>query len=214
MLALLLAADDNGKAHYKLISKYKQLKSGHILIAPTLPTIVKEQRLVQESFIKLEKLYLDQSTKEHVQRMLSTFYKKANSSHSDLRFKFNEKQIFYDYLDIAIKILPARYWRINISAYQMKRAIKPKKGELKYQKIMNEAKQLETMKEFKADYRQLSKNLTNYDYYSGYSLSVINPKEDVIVNSTNNEATRASSSLMKYVMHLMLIVDVSFELDR
>ena len=212
--ALLLAADDNGKAHYKLISKYKQLKSGHILIAPTLPTIVKEQRLVQESFIKLEKLYLDQSTKEHVQRMLSTFYKKANSSHSDLRFKFNEKQMFYDYLDIAIKILPARYWRINISAYQMKRAIKPKKGELKYQKIMNEAKQLEIIKEFKADYRQLSKNITNYDYYSGYSLSVINPKEDEIVNSINNEATRASSSLMKYVMHLLLIVDVSFELDK
>ena len=96
----------------------------------------------------------------------------------------------------------------------MKRAIKPKKGELKYQKIMNEAKQLETMKEFKADYRQLSKNLTNYDYYSGYSLSVINPKENEIINSTSNEATRASSSLMKYVMHLLMIVDVSFELDR
>lgn len=212
--ALLLAADESGKAHHKLISKYKQPKSGHVLIAPTLPTIVKEQQLVQESFIKLEKLYLDQSTKEHVQRMLSIFYKKVNSSHSDLRFKFNEKQIFYDYLDIAIKILPARYWRINISAYQMKRAIKPKKGELKYQKIMNEAKQLETMKEFKADYRQLSKNLTNYDYYSGYSLSVINPKENEIINSTSNEATRASSSLMKYVMHLLMIVDVSFELDR
>lgn len=212
--ALLLAADENGKPDYKLISKYKQPKSGHVLIAPTLPTIVKEQQLVQESFIKLESLYLDQSMKKSVQSILSIFYKKANSSHSDLRFKFNEKQMFYDYLDIAIKILPARYWRINISAYQMKRAIKPKKGELKYQKIMNEAKQLETMKEFKADYRQFSKNITNYDYYSGYSLSVINPKEDGIVNSTNNEATRASSSLMKYVMHLLLIVDVSFELDR
>lgn len=212
--ALLIAADENGKPDYKLISKYKQPKSGHILIAPTLPTIVKEQQLVQESFIKLEKLYLDQSTKEHVQRMLSIFYKKANSSHSDLRFKFNEKQMFYDYLDIAIKILPARYWRINISAYQMKRAIKPKKEELKYQKIMNEAKQLETMKEFKADYRQLSKNVTDNDYYSGYSLSVISPKEEDIINTANNGATRASSSLMKYVMHLLLIVDVSFELDR
>lgn len=212
--ALLLAADDNGKAHYKLISKYKQLKSGHILIAPTLPTIVKEQRLVQESFIKLEKLYLDQSTKEHVQRMLSTFYKKANSSHSDLRFKFNEKQVFYDYLDIAIKILPARYWRINISSYRMKRVTKPKKGELKYQKIMNVERELEIMKEFKADYRQLSKNLANNDHYSGYSLSVINPKESEIVNSTNNKASHASSSLMKYVMHLLLIVDMSFELDR
>ena len=210
--ALLLAADENGKPDYKLISRYKQLKSGHILIAPTLPTIAKEQQLVQESFIKLEKLYLDQSMKEHVQRMLSTFYKKANSSHSDLRFKFNEKQMFYDYLDIAIKILPARYWRINISAYQMKRTTKPKKGELKYQKIMNEEKQLKITKEFKADYRQLSKNITNNDFYSGYSLSVINPKEDGIVNSINNEATRASSSLMKYVMHLLLIVDVSFEL--
>ena len=152
--------------------------------------------------------------KKSVQSILSTFYKKANSSHSDLRFKFNEKQMFYDYLDIAIKILPARYWRINISAYQMKRAIKPKKGELKYQKIMNEKKQLEIMKEFKADYRQLSKNITNNDFYSGYSLSVINPKENEIINSTSNEATRASSSLMKYVMHLLLIVDVSFELDR
>ena len=212
--ALLLAADESNKAHHKLISKYKQPKSGHVLIAPTLPTIVKEQQLVQESFIKLEKLYLDQSTKEHVQRMLSIFYKKVNSSHSDLRFKFNEKQIFYDYLDIAIKILPARYWRINISAYQMKRAIKPKKGELKYQKIMNEEKQLEIMKEFKADYRKLSKNITNNDFYSGYSLSVINPKENEIINSISNEATRASSSLMKYVMHLLLIVDVSFELDR
>ena len=212
--ALLLAADENGKAHYKLISKYKQPKSGHLLIAPTLPTIAKEQQLVQESFIKLENLYLKQPTKEHVQRMLSIFYKKANSSHSDIRFKFNEKQMFYDYLDIVIKILPARYWRINISAYQMKRIIKPKKGELKYQKIMNEEKQLEIMKEFKADYRQLSKNLTNDDYYSGYSLSVINPKENEIINSTNNEASRASSSLMKYVMHLLLIVDVNFELDR
>ena len=146
--------------------------------------------------------------------MLSIFYKKANSSHSDLRFAFKEKKVFYDYLDIAIKILPARYWRINISAYQMKRTTKPKKGELKYQKIMNEEKQLEIMKEFKADYRQLSKNLTNEAYYSGYSLSVINPKEHEIINSTNNEATRASSSLMKYVMHLLLIVDMSFELDR
>ena len=212
--ALLLAADENGKAHYKLISKYKQPKSGHLLIAPTLPTIAKEQQLVQDSFIKLENLYLDQSIKEHVQRMLSIFYKKANSSHSDLRFAFKEKKVFYDYLDIAIKILPARYWRINISAYQMKRTTKPKKGELKYQKIMNEEKQLEIMKEFKADYRQLSKNLTNEAYYSGYSLSVINPKEHEIINSTNNEATRASSSLMKYVMHLLLIVDMSFELDR
>ncbi|AMT97260.1 MULTISPECIES: site-specific integrase [Psychrobacter] len=212
--ALLLAADENGKAHYKLISKYKQPKSGHLLIAPTLPTIAKEQQLVQESFIKLEKLYLDQSMKECVQSMLSTFYKKANSSHSDLRFKFNEKQMFYDYLDIAIKILPARYWRINISSYQMKRITKPKKGELKYQKMVNEEKKLETIKEFKADYRQLSKNLTNDDYYSGYSLSVVNPKEREIVNSTSNEATRASSSLMKYVMHLLLIVDVSFELVR
>ena len=212
--ALLLAADENGKPDYKLISKYKQPKSGHVLIAPTLPTIVKEQQLVLECFIKLESLYLDQSMKKSVQSILSTFYKKANSSHSDLRFKFNEKQMFYDYLDIAIKILPARYWRINISAYQMKRAIKPKKGELKYQKIMNEKKQLEIMKEFKADYRQLSKNITNNDFYSGYSLSVINPKENEIINSTSNEATRASSSLMKYVMHLLLIVDVSFELDR
>ena len=212
--ALLLAADESGKAHHKLISKYKQPKSGHILIAPTLPTIVKEQQLVLECFIKLENLYLDQSMKESVQSILSTFYKKTNSSHSDLRFKFNEKQMFYDYLDIAIKILPARYWRINISAYQMKRTTKPKKGELKYQKTMNEKKQLEIMKEFKADYRQLSKNITNNDFYSGYSLSVINPKEDEIINSTSNEATRASSSLMKYVMHLLLIVDVSFELDR
>ncbi|MBE0441234.1 site-specific integrase [Psychrobacter sp. FME13] len=212
--ALLLAADGNGKPDYKLISKYKQPKSGHVLIAPTLPTIVKEQQLVQECFIKLESLYLDQSMKKSVQSTLSTFYKKANSSHSDLRFKFNEKQMFYDYLDIAIKILPARYWRINISAYQMKRTTKPKKGELKYQKIMNEEKQLEIMKEFKADYRKLSKNITNNDFYSGYSLSVINPKENEIINSTNNEATRASSSLMKYVMHLLLIVDVSFELDR
>ncbi|MEK6200672.1 MAG: site-specific integrase [Psychrobacter sp.] len=210
--ALLLAADENGKAHYKLISKYKQPKSGHLLVAPTLPTIAKEQQLVQESFIKLEKLYLDQSMKEHVRRMLSIFYKKANSSHSDLRFAFKEKKVFYDYLDIAIKILPARYWRINISFYQMKRTTKPKKGELKYQKIMNEEKQLEIMKEFKADYRQLSKNLTNDDYYSGYSLSVINPKEDEIINSNNNEASRASSSLMKYVMHLLLIVDMNFEL--
>jgi hypothetical protein len=96
----------------------------------------------------------------------------------------------------------------------MKRAIKPKKEELKYQKIMNEAKQLETMKEFKADYRQLSKNVTDNDYYSGYSLSVISPKEEDIINTANNGATRASSSLMKYVMHLLLIVDVSFELDR
>ena len=210
--ALLLAADENGKPDYKLISKYKQLKSGHILIAPTLPTIVKEQQLVLECFIKLENLYLDQSTKENVQRMLSTFYKKANSSHSDLRFKFNEKQMFYDYLDIAIKILPARYWRININSYQMKRTKTPEKGESKYQKIMNEAKQIQIMKEFKADYRQLSKNVTNNDYYSGYSLSVINPKENEIISSTSNEATRASS-LMKYVMHLLLIVDVSFELD-
>lgn len=212
--ALLLAADENGKAHYKLVSKYKQPKSGHLLIAPTLPTIAKEQQLVQDSFIKLESLYLDQSIKEHVQRMLSIFYKKANSSHSDLRFAFKEKKVFYDYLDIAIKILPARYWRINISAYQMKRTTKPKKGELKYQKIMDEKKQLEIMKELKADYRQLSKNLTNEAYYSGYSLSVINPKEHEIINSNNNEATRASSSLIKYVMHLLLIVDMSFELDR
>lgn len=212
--ALLLAADENGKAHYKLISKYKQPKSGHLLIAPTLPTIAKEQQLVQDSFIKLESLYLDQSIKEHVQRMLSIFYKKANSSHSDLRFAFKEKKVFYDYLDIAIKILPAKYWRINISAYQMKRTTKPKKGELKYQKIMDEEKQLKIMKELKADYRQLSKNLTNEAYYSGYSLSVINPKEHEIISSTNNEATRASSSLIKYVMHLLLIVDMSFELDR
>lgn len=212
--ALLLAADENGKPDYKLISKYKQPKSGHILIVPTLPTIVKEQQLVQESFTKLEELYLDQSTKEHVQRMLSIFYKKANSSHSDLRFKFNEKQVFYDYLDIAIKILPARYWRINISSYRMKRVTKPKKGELKYQKIMNVERELEIMKEFKADYRQLSKNLANNDHYSGYSLSVINPKESEIVNSTNNKASHASSSLMKYVMHLLLIVDMSFELDN
>ena len=70
------------------------------------------------------------------------------------------------------------------------------------------------MEEFQADYCQLSKNLAHNDHYSGYSLSVINPKEDEIVNSINNEATRASSSLMKYVMHLLLIVDVSFELDK
>lgn len=212
--AMLLAADEKGNPNYKLISKYKQPKSGHILIAPTLPTIVKEQQLVQGSFIKLEKLYLDQSMREHVQRMLSIFYKKANSSHSDLRFKFNEKQIFYDYLDIAIKVLPPRYWRINISSYQMKRKIKPKKGELKHQKTINQEKQLEIMEEFQADYSQLSKNLANNDHYSGYSLSVINPKESEIVNSTNNKASHASSSLMKYVMHLLLIVDVSFELDR
>ena len=212
--ALFLAADEHGKAHYKLIPKYKRPKSGHLLIAPTLPTIAKEQQLVQESFIKLEKLYLDQAMKESVQSMLSTFYKKANSSHSDLRFAFKEKKVFYDYLDIAIKILPARYWRINISSYQMKQITKPEKGELKYQKMMNEEKKLEITTEFKADYRQLSKNLTNDDYYSGYSLSVINPKEEEIIQATNNEATRASSSLMKYVMHLLLIVDMNFVLDR
>ena len=182
----------NGNANYKLISKYKQSKSGHLLIVPTLPTIAKEQQLVQECFIKLEALYPDQSMKEHVQRMLSIFYKKANSSHSDLRFAFKEKKVFYDYLDIAIKILPVRHWCINISSYQMKRATKLKKEESKYQKIMNEEKQLEIIKEFKADYRQLSKNFTNNDYYSGYSLSVINPEENEIVNSTNNEASRAS----------------------
>ena len=77
----------------------------------------------------------------------------------------------------------------------MKRITKPKKGELKYQKMVNEEKKLETTKEFKADYRQLPKNLTNDDYYSGYSLSVVNPKESEIVNSTSNEATRASSSV-------------------
>ncbi|MDN5565659.1 MAG: hypothetical protein L0G25_02565, partial [Psychrobacter sp.] len=35
-----------------------------------------------------------------------------------------------------------------------------------------------------------------------------------IVNSTNNKASHASSSLMKYVMHLLLIMDMSFELDN
>lgn len=78
---------------------------------------------------------------------------------------------------------------------------------------MNEAKQIEIMREFKADYRQLSKNVINNNYYSGYSLSVISPKEEDIINTANNEASRASS-LMKYVMHLLLIVDVNFELDR
>ncbi|MBE0446199.1 hypothetical protein [Psychrobacter sp. FME5] len=79
---------------------------------------------------------------------------------------------------------------------------------------MNEEKQIGIMKEFKADYRQLSKNLINYDYYSGYSLSVINPKEEHIINTANNEASHASSSLMKYVMHLLLIVDLIFELNK
>ena len=78
---------------------------------------------------------------------------------------------------------------------------------------MNEEEQLEIMKEFKADYRQLSKNITNNDFYSGYSLSAINPKENEIVNSTSNEATWASSSMIEYVMHLLLIVDMSFKLD-
>lgn len=182
----------------KLINASKRERSGHILIAPTLPRTEKEKALIRDAFRKIEKLYQTDKGKQDLKFMLEVFENKVNRSHSDLRFKFKEKDVFYEFLDIVMQIIPNKHWQVNICAFNRKPNKQRSRGDNKHALEIDEIKTSQIIKAFKADYPKLANKLTSNISYSGYSVSVSSP-----FKVGNNYR---ASNVLRYVCHTLLIL--------
>ena len=142
--ALSLVKNDDGTLNHKLISKRRKQRSDHILIAPTPLHYHEEQALVYQCFDNLETLYKSKASRLEIKQMLDVFYKKTNTSKSEIRFTFKQKKDFYKYLDTMCQILPSKYWRVNISCIESESYIN-EKNKKSYCPIVNKAAQFRSI---------------------------------------------------------------------
>ena len=142
--ALSLVKNEDGTLNHKLISKRRKQRSDHILIAPTPLHYHEEQALVYQCFDNLETLYKSKASRLEIKQMLDVFYKKTNTSKSEIRFTFKQKKDFYKYLDTMCQILPSKYWRVNISCIESESYIN-EKNKKSYCPIVNKAAQFRSI---------------------------------------------------------------------
>lgn len=197
--ALSLVKNDDGTLNHKLISKGRKQRSDHILIAPTPLRYHEEQALVNLCFDNLGTLYKYKASRREIKHMLQLFYKKTNTSKSEIRFNFQQKKDFYKYLDTMCQILPSKYWRVNISCIESESYIN-EKNKKTYRPVVNKAAQLKRIKEFGKKLPSFEGEVTSLGTYNGYALTVISPLKQ-------KGESKLSSALMSYVLHLLLIVD-------
>ncbi|STZ05817.1 Uncharacterised protein [Moraxella ovis] len=123
--------------------------------------------------------------------VLETFYNKVSGSKSAIRLPFKDGKTVYRYLDIAQKIIPEKYWRININLNSVAEGVNAKEIE---QFIAKETE----------GFRTRFPNtlvLNKHTDYSGYTLSIIRPTHKDKVNPQQK-----SSVLMKFLGHWGLIL--------
>lgn len=197
--ALSLVKNEDGTLNHKLISKKRKQGSDHILIAPTPLHYHEEQALVYQCFDNLETLYKSKASRDKIKQMLDVFYKKTNTSKSEIRFTFKQKKDFYKYLDIMCQILPSKYWRVNISCIESESYIN-EKNKKTYRPVANKAAQLKRIEEFGKKLPSFEGEVTSLGTYNGYALTVISPLKQ-------KGKSKLSSALMSYVLHFLLIVD-------
>ncbi|WP_435931514.1 tyrosine-type recombinase/integrase [Moraxella bovoculi] len=188
--ALTLAIDE-GKPHHKLIGKDRISKSDHPLIAPTPLHFQSDIALSHLCFENMDKLWQDKGGRKELLWFLETFYNKVSGSKSAIRFPFKDRKTVYRYLDIAQKIIPEKYWRININLNSVAEGVNAK--EIK-QFIAKETE----------GFRTRFPNtlvLNKHTDYSGYTLSIIRPTHKDKVNPQQK-----SSVLMKFLGHWGLIL--------
>jgi len=199
--AVSLVQNTDGSLNHKLISKKRKQGSEHILIAPTPLRYREEKALVNLCFDNLEELYKTKESRRKVKEMLNVFYNKANTSKSEIRFTYKQKKLFYKYLSIMCLILPSKYWRVNISFTKSEPCVDEKNNRIT-KSFVDKAFKLEKTEGFKKDNPSFNGEITGIDTYNGYSLYVISP-----LNQQSSQAGNYSSALMKYVLHLLLIVE-------
>lgn len=198
--AVSLVQNTDSSLNNKLIPKKRKQRSEHILIAPTPLHYHDEKALVNLCFDNLEVLYKTKESRRKVKEMLNIFYNKVNTSKSEIRFTFQQKKLFYKYLNAMCLILPGKHWRVNISCIKSESYVDEEKRVNKA--FVDEKSKLEEIERFKKDNPNFNGELTGVDTYNGYSLSVISP-----IKQQNNQGGNYSSALMRYVLHLLLIVE-------
>lgn len=197
--ALSLVKNEDGTLNHKLISKRRKQRSDHILIAPTPLHYHEEQALVYQCFDNLETLYKSKASRDKIKQMIDVFYKKTNTSKSEIRFTFKQKKDFYKYLDTMCQILPSKYWRVNISCIESESYIN-EKNKKTYCPVVNKAAQLRRIEEFGKKLPSFEGEVISLGTYNGYALTVISPLKQ-------KGKSKLSSALMSYVLHFLLIVD-------
>ncbi|MGP5687092.1 tyrosine-type recombinase/integrase [Psychrobacter glacincola] len=197
--ALSLVKNEDGTLNHKLISKRRKQRSDHILIAPTPLHYHEEQALVYQCFDNLETLYKSKASRHEIKQLLDVFYKKTNTSKSEIRFTFKQKKDFYKYFDTMCQILPSKYWRVNISCIESESYIN-EKNKKSYRPVVNKAAQLRRIEEFGKKIPSFEGEVTSLGTYNGYALTVISPLK-------HKGKSKLSSALMSYVLHFLLIID-------
>ena len=197
--ALSLVKNDDGTLNHKLISRKRKQRSDHIVIAPTPLHHHEEQALVYQCFDNLEALYTSKTSRREIKQMLEVFYEKTNTSKSDIRFSFNQKKLFYSYLETTCQILPSKHWRVNISCIVSEPYVN-EKNKKAYRPVVNKAAQLKRIEEFRQKVPSFEGEVTSTGTYNGYALTVISPLKQ-------KGKAKLSSALMSYVLHLLLIVE-------
>lgn len=190
-----LVTDSQGVPNHKLISKNRQPRSDHILIAPTPLHYREDKALLQKCIKSLETQYIDPSSRLDIKDMLKVFYNKVNTSKSEIRFTFKEKRLFQKYLRVMCEILPSEHWRVNICSIRYKSQSDGKKT---VSPFIDNKETMKRIEEFKSSQPTFKGSITTNNTYNGYALSVISP-----IQSKKNH----SSPLMKYVLHFLLIVE-------
>jgi integrase len=197
--ALSLVKNDDGTLNHKLISKGRKQRSDHILIAPTPLHYHEEQALVYQCFDNLETLYKSKASRHEIKQLLDMFYKKTNTSKSEIRFNFKQIKDFYKYLNVICQILPSKHWRVNINCIESESYIN-EKNKKSYRPVVNKAAQLRRIEEFRQKVPSFKGELTSLGKYNGYALTVISPLKQ-------KGKSKLSSALMSYVLHFLLVVD-------
>ena len=152
-------------------------------------------------FDNLEELYKTKESRRKVKEMLNVFYDKVNTSKSEIRFTFQQKKLFHQYLNVMFLILPSKHWRVNISCIKSESYVDDKNKRV-IKSFVDEKAKAKEIEGFKKDQPNFNGELKGIDTYNGYSLSVISP-----IKQQNNKRVDYSSALMRYVLHLMLIVE-------
>ena len=200
--AVRLVQDADGKLNHKLISKNRRQKSNHVLIAPTSLHYHEEKALANLCFDNLERLYQFKESRRTIKQMLDVFYKKVNTSKSEIRFTFKEQKLFYHYLTVMCQILPSKHWRVNISALQYQSYVDDK-GKRIIESLVDKKGKLKRVEAFHKAHPNFTSEVTTADGYNGYALSVISPINN---RRGSNKGDNKASVLMKYILHLLLIV--------
>lgn len=199
--AVSLVQNIDGSLSNKLIPKTRKQRSEHILIAPTPLHYHQEKALVNLCFDNLEELYKTKESRRKVKEILNVFYDKVNTSKSEIRFTFQQQKLFYKYLNVMCLILPSKHWRVNISCIKSESYVDDKKKRI-VKSFVDEKAKTKEIEGFKKDKPNFYGELKDIDTYNGYSLSIISP-----IKQQNNKGGDYSSALMRYVLHLMLIVE-------